>query len=116
MAKVTQDLSCPAKIKAIRDALEVIQGKWRIPIIISLTHGNKRFGLIKQDIGDISPKMLAQELKRLESSLLISKTLLDPNTANFEYELTSLGQSLSNLLDELLAWGSHFRTEVIRKG
>jgi DNA-binding HxlR family transcriptional regulator len=60
--------------------------------------------------------MLAQELKRLESSLLISKTRLDPDSANIEYELTSLGQSLSNLLDELLAWGNHFRKEVIGKG
>lgn len=105
--------ACQAKLRASRDALEVIQGKWRIPIIVSLTYGNKRFGEIRKDIEDISPKMLSQELKELEMNKLISRTLYDSMPVTVEYALTPLGKSLNNLLQELLEWGIHFRSEMI---
>lgn len=100
---------------ATRDALEVIQGKWRIPIIISLTYGNKRFGEIQREISDISPKMLSQELKALEMNKIISRTLFDTMPVTTEYSLTPLGHSMKNLLDEILNWGFHFRKEVFGK-
>lgn len=113
MAKSIKNATCPYKLMASRDALEVIQGKWRVPIIISLTYGNKRFGEIKSDIEDISPKMLSQELKELEANKLIIRTLYDSMPVAVEYSLTPLGKSLTKLLDELLEWGIHFRKEVI---
>lgn len=100
---------------ASRDCLEVIKGKWRIPIIISLTHGNKRFGDIQRDLINISPKMLSQELKALETNKLISRTLYDSMPVTVEYALTPLGHSMKNLLDEILNWGIHFRKKVIGK-
>lgn len=112
----TEKELCQFKLMASRDALEVIQGKWRIPIIISLTHGNKRFGEIQRDINDISPKMLSQELKALEEYKIITRTLYDSMPVTVEYALTPLGLSLEKLLDEILNWGIHFRKEIVRKG
>jgi DNA-binding HxlR family transcriptional regulator len=106
---------CQFKLMASRDALEVIQGKWRIPIIISLTYGNKRFGEIQRDIEDISPKMLSQELKALEMNKIIMRTLYDTMPVTTEYTLTPLGLSMNSLLEEILNWGIHFRKEVIGK-
>jgi DNA-binding HxlR family transcriptional regulator len=106
---------CQFKLMASRDALEVIQGKWRIPIIISLTYGNKRFGEIQRDITDISPKMLSQELKALEMNKIIKRTLYDTMPVTTEYSLTPLGLSMDNLLEEMLQWGIHFRKEVVGK-
>jgi DNA-binding HxlR family transcriptional regulator len=106
---------CQFKLMASRDALEVIQGKWRIPIVISLTYGNKRFGEIQRDIADISPKMLSQELKALEMNKIIKRTLYDTMPVTTEYSLTPLGQSMNNLLEEILNWGIHFRKEVVGK-
>lgn len=106
---------CQYKLMASRDTLEVIQGKWRIPIIISLTYGNKRFGEIQRDIADISPKMLSQELKSLEMNKIIKRTLHDTMPVTTEYSLTPLGLSMNNLLDEMLKWGIHFRNEVVCK-
>lgn len=115
MEKSNGKEACLVKLRASRDALEVIQGKWRIPIIVSLTYGNKRFGEIRKDIEDISPKMLSQELKELEMNKLISRTLYDSMPVTVEYALTPLGRSLNNLLQELLEWGIHFRSEMIGK-
>jgi DNA-binding HxlR family transcriptional regulator len=106
---------CQFKLMASRDALEVIQGKWRIPIIISLTYGNKRFGEIQRDIEDVSPKMLSQELKALEINKIITRTLFDSMPVTVEYSLTPLGLSMNNLLEEMLKWGIHFRKEVVGK-
>ncbi len=106
---------CQIKLMASRDVLEVIQGKWRIPIIISLTYGNKRFGEIQRDIADVSPKMLSQELKALEMNKIITRTLFDSMPVTVEYSLTPLGLSMNKLLEEILEWGIHFRKEVVGK-
>lgn len=110
-----KDHVCQFKLMASRDALEVIQGKWRIPIIISLTYGTKRFGEIQRDIKDISPKMLSQELKALELNKIIKRTLHDTMPVTTEYSLTPLGFSMNGLLDEILSWGIHFRKEITGK-
>lgn len=107
--------ACQYELMAARDALEVIQGKWRIPIVISLTYGVKCFGEIQRDISDISPKMLSQELKALEENKIITRTLYDSMPVIVEYSLTPLGLSMKNLLVELRSWGKHFRKEVIGK-
>jgi len=106
---------CQHRLKVIRDAVEVIQGKWRLPIVLALTFGNKRFGEIQRDIADISPKMLSQELKALEENKIITRTLYDSMPVTVEYSLTPLGQSMKKMLDELLNWGIHFRKEIVGK-
>jgi DNA-binding HxlR family transcriptional regulator len=106
--------ACQYKLMVSRDALEVIKGKWRIPIVISLTHGTKRFGEIHRDIADISPKMLSQELKALEMNRIVKRTLHDTMPVTAEYELTPLGWSIKPLLEAILNWGIHFRDEIVR--
>ena len=115
MKNEQKSATCPQRLRASRDALKIIQGKWRIPIVISLTYGIKRFGEIQRDIGDISPKMLSQELKALEENKIISRTMYDSMPVAVEYALTPLGESLIKLLDELLTWGNHFRKSVVGK-
>jgi DNA-binding HxlR family transcriptional regulator len=103
------------KLLVLCDTLEVIQGKWRLPIIISLLHGNKRFGEIQKDIADISPKMLSQELKALETSKIIRRTLYDSMPVKVEYSVTDLGKTMNKMLDEILNCGVHFRKENVSR-
>ena len=111
----SKEAACQHGLMAARDTLEVIQGKWRIPIIISLTYGDKRFGEIQKDISDISPKMLSQELKALEENKIITRTLYDSMPVTVEYSLTPLGRTMQKLLLELVKWGEYFRKEIISK-
>ena len=113
MKEKKQDL-CNFKLMASRESSAAIQGKWRIPILIALTYGNKRFGEIKNQLPDISPKMLSKELKQLEANQLISRLVYDSMPVSIEYSLTPLGKSLNNLIDELLKWGIHFRKTLIK--
>jgi DNA-binding HxlR family transcriptional regulator len=110
-----KDVVCQKKLRISRDALEVIQGKWRLPIVLALTFGTKRFGEIQKEIVDISPKMLSQELKALEENRIITRTVYDSTPVTVEYSLTPLGLSMKKMLDELLNWGIHFRKEILGK-
>ena len=111
----TKEVECQFEMIAAKDALELIQGKWRIPIVLSIVYGNKRFGEIQRAISNISPKMLSQELKVLEQNRIIIRKLYDTMPITVEYTLTPLGISMQPLLLELLKWGKNFRKEIVGK-
>jgi DNA-binding HxlR family transcriptional regulator len=54
----------------VRDALDVISGKWKLMILISISPGNKRFREIERSILKINSKVLAKGLKDLEGNKL----------------------------------------------
>jgi DNA-binding HxlR family transcriptional regulator len=106
---------CQYRLMASRDALNVISGKWKIPIIIALTFGDRRFGELLREIDGVSPKMLSKELKDLEESKLISRTVFDSMPVSIEYSLTPLGKTMQPLLKELYNWGNLFRKKILDK-
>jgi len=110
-----KDQACPAKLRAIRDALEAVSGKWKIPIVVSLSYGKKRFGEIRGDVDGISPKMLSKELKDLEENRLVNRKVQDSMPVVIEYELTELGISLQELMEELYKWGKQYREKSMTK-
>ena len=58
--------ACLASINAVRDALYVLSGKWKLPLILALSNGSKRFKDIQRALDGITPKILSKELKDLE--------------------------------------------------
>lgn len=78
----------------VKDALEVLNGRWKRPIILSLTFGAKRLRKISKDLGSIIDKMLSKELKDLEINRLVKRTVYDSFPQTVEYSITELGESL----------------------
>ena len=105
--------TCPKKLMAARDTLDIISGKWKVPIIISLTFGKKRFKEMERDIEDITPKMLSKELKDLEINGLVSRTVYNTTPVTVEYALTDYGQTLDPLLSEIMRWGENHRDKIM---
>lgn len=103
---------CSKMILPVRDAIDVINGKWKLPIIISLTFGNKRFTQISHEIPGITDRMLSKELKELEMNQLIKRTLYDAFPPVVEYSITSHGKSLEKVIDELRDWGVTHRKKI----
>jgi DNA-binding HxlR family transcriptional regulator len=66
---------CEKCIMAVKDALEVLHGRWKLPILVSLKFSNKRFKEISKDLNGITDKMLSKELKDLEMNQLITRTV-----------------------------------------
>lgn len=115
--KEIENTECPlysSKIMlSIGDALEAVNGKWRIKIIAALLDEPKRFKQISTLIDGITDRMLSIELKKLEINLLVQRT--SKYSAQAEYELTDHGRSLKPLIIELMNWGKLHREKVIGK-
>lgn len=106
---------CPESVLAIKDALEALEGRWKLLIMLSLSLGNKRFKQISKEIPGITDKMLSKELKALEVNKLIKRTVYDTFPPTVEYAITPHGKSLEKVLEELYHWGQAHRREVIGK-
>ncbi|MFF5381143.1 MULTISPECIES: winged helix-turn-helix transcriptional regulator [Pedobacter] len=104
------------QIMAVHDAMDVLNGKWKIAIISSVCYFNKRrFSDILNDVNGISNKMLSKELKDLEINKLIKRTVLDTQPVTVLYQLTDYGMTLKNIIDHLAAWGRQHRREITGK-
>lgn len=101
--------------RAVSDALEALNGKWKIQILISITNGNKRFKDIARDVVGISDRMLSKELKELESQKLVERKLYDAFPPVVEYLPTTHTYTLSIVINTLKEWGYMHRKEVIGK-
>lgn len=106
--------SCSAQfVLAINDTLNVISGKWKLPIIGSLLYGKKRFKELEREIPKISPRMLSKELKDLEANGIVKRTVYNSIPVMVEYELTISGQSLDQFIEPMIEWGLQHRKNVI---
>ncbi|WP_225554491.1 winged helix-turn-helix transcriptional regulator [Sphingobacterium bovistauri] len=99
----------------VRDALDVISGKWKLIILISISSGNHRFREIERSIGKINSKVLAKELKDLEEHKLIKRTVYDESPVFVEYTTTPYATTLGKVIKELRDWGLNHRKEIIGK-
>ncbi|MDR6569141.1 transcriptional regulator, HxlR family [Chitinophaga ginsengisegetis] len=104
------------EMMAIHDAMDVLSGKWKIYIISSICHYNKRrFSDILNDVVGISNKMLSKELKELEINQLVERTVLDTHPVTVQYELTKHGKTLQTIINNLTDWGKEHRKKIIAK-
>jgi len=104
---------CNGMIRPVRDALEVINGKWKLPIIIALTLGDKRFGQMAKEIQEITDRMLSKELRDLEANQLVKRTVYDTMPVIVEYSLTDYGESLQPVIKALHTWGTQHRKRIM---
>src|ERR1700751_5368784 len=108
-------VECSKMLLPVQDALDILSGKWKIQIILSLTFGKKRFKQIQREIPGLTPKMLSKELKELEINGLAERRVYDTSPVTVEYELTPYGKTLKPLIGELHKWGSKHRKKIIAR-
>jgi DNA-binding HxlR family transcriptional regulator len=102
-------------LRAIRDAMEVLNGSWKLPILVSLKAGPKRFRQISKEVEGISDKMLSKELKSLESNYLVKRTVRDTFPPTVEYEVTEHTHTLQDVMMALRNWGVLHRKKIVGK-
>nr|WP_315244917.1 helix-turn-helix domain-containing protein [uncultured Flavobacterium sp.] len=107
--------SCLSALLPVRDALEVLSGRWKLPILIALSDRPKRFKEISRDMDGITDKMLSKELKDLEINKLVIRTVYDTFPPTVEYRRTEHSKSLGNVIMALKDWGDLHRKEIIGK-
>jgi DNA-binding HxlR family transcriptional regulator len=88
--------------------MQLIGGRWKLPILMHVNKGMNRFSVIKKSIPNITERMLTLQLKELEKDGLINK-------ADLEYTLTAPGKELMPVCLELNKWGGKHKLSHISK-
>jgi len=105
--------ACKEGLAAVEDALYVIGGKWKLPIIVALVdNGNKRFNELQRLVKGISARVLSNELKQLEMNGFIKRNVYTQTPVVVEYELTEYSSTLGNVLYALRVWGAMHRDKI----
>ena len=113
MAKTKEHLPCDTStFRAIRDAMETLNGSWKLSILLALKGGAKRFRQIAREVEGISDKMLSKELKDLETNLLVKRTVYDTFPLTVEYEITEHADTLQEVMFALTKWGKLHRKKI----
>ena len=101
---------CPCQEKCpLSLALEIIGGKWKIPIICALYHdGSTRYNELRKKTKGITNTMLASSLKELEADGIVFRTQYNEMPLRVEYDLTKRSESLFAILRDLSTWGQSF--------
>lgn len=113
--KKKEHTECLSALLPVRDTLDIIGGKWRILILISIWEGNKHFREIERSIPKLSTKVLAKELKDMELNKLITRTVVNGFPVRTEYTPTEYSKTLQKLIKELRDWGIKHRQEIFGK-
>ena len=106
--KSVKDLpACP-----VETTLTLIGDKWKVLILRDLMPGTKRFGELKKSIGNVSQKVLTAQLRAMEESGLLTRTVYAEVPPRVEYTLTELGKSLKPILDALWNCGEEYKAAL----
>ena len=107
MPAAPKDLpACP-----VETTLTLIGDKWKVLILRDLMTGTKRFGELKRTVGGVSQKVLTAQLREMEQSGLLTRTVYPEVPPRVEYTLTDLGRSLKPVLDAMWNWGEAYKAQ-----
>ena len=105
--QTTKELpACP-----VETTLLLIGDKWKVLILRDLMPGTKRFGELKKSIGSVSQKVLTAQLRDMEESGLLTRTVYAEVPPRVEYRLTDLGRSLAPILDAMRNRGEAYKAQ-----
>lgn len=95
--------NCP-----VEATLDLIGGKYKALILWYLSVDTLRYSQLRDLLAGITPKMLTQQLRELESKRLIHREVFPIVPPKVEYSLTDLGKSLMPILTAMRDWGAGY--------
>lgn len=102
------------EVQPVMDVLDMIGGRWKFPILYSLCQGKKRFKELERNLVGITPKMLTQELRCLESNDLVKREVFPTVPVTVEYSITEWGRTLEPVLQTIQQWGKQHRERILK--
>ena len=96
-------------------ALQVLGGKWKMPILWRLKDRVWRYNELKRDLKRVMHKMLTEQLRDLEKAQLVTRTVHAVVPPRVDYEITDLGRTVIPVIEGLRTWGEMYRTQRERR-
>ncbi len=90
---------CPS-----REILDHLTSRWAALVLIMLRERTWRFGELRDRIGGVSDKMLAQTLRTLEDDGFVDRRVFPEIPPRVEYSLTAMGREVAALVHALGDW------------
>lgn len=97
---------CPLALAA-----ELLCQRWTLLVVSRLIDGCTKFNEIHRGLPRISPGLLSQRLKELESAGLVQRHR-GAGPRDSRYELTASGQALEDIVMSLAVWGQHWARDM----
>lgn len=88
----------------MRDLMGRLGERWTLAVIGQLSSGTRRFGDIQRGLPQISQRMLALTLRRLERDGLVTRSAFATIPPRVDYRLTPLGETLLGPAEILFNW------------
>lgn len=103
---MSQEHHCPClEHCALQKALGIIGGKWKLPILCSLSvNGTSRYNELLHNVQGISNTMLSLTLRELERDRLVIRREYLEVPIRVEYELSEKSRKLQPILLQLIQW------------
>ncbi|MGD0079739.1 MAG: helix-turn-helix domain-containing protein [Methanoregula sp.] len=92
----------------IEAAFAIMGGKWKARIIWHIGEGKPRFNELRDILENVSPRMLAKQLRELERDGLVIRTLHPEIPPRVDYCLTGAGKALVPILESISTWVTEF--------
>ena len=97
-------------------ALDVVGGKWKMPILWRVRDKALRYGDLRASLNEHAHKpvthaMLSAQLKELEASGLLTRTAYAEVPPRVEYAITALGLRVLPVIEALRTFGHHYREQ-----
>jgi DNA-binding HxlR family transcriptional regulator len=91
---------------------EIIGAKWTALLVHDLSEGARRFSQLEHSCPGISPRTLSERLRALEQEGIVTRQSYQESPPRVEYELTSKGQGLLPIIEEMRRFGRDWLVEA----
>jgi DNA-binding HxlR family transcriptional regulator len=99
-------------IERTRAALDLLDSKWSVAVIILLASGMRRHARLVDNIPGLSKKVLTSTLRKLEQHGIVARHVYPEIPVRVEYTLTPLGWQLTEPLMALYEWALAHESEL----
>ncbi|MCV9928589.1 helix-turn-helix transcriptional regulator [Flavobacterium sp. LS1R49] len=96
-------------------AVCLVGGRWKLLILCKLEIGKLRFGELRNQISNITERMLTLQLRELERDGMVKRTVYAEVPPRVEYELTDISKKLVPIWCQLSNWGAQHKETMLEK-
>lgn len=94
---------CPVAMAA-----EILCTRWTVVLLREFVAGSTRFNELRRGVPRMSPALLSQRLKELESAGIVARTASTSEPGVLEYRLTASGRELEPIIEAFGIWGQRW--------
>lgn len=103
MAEHSYRQFCPVAM-----ASEILCTRWTLILLRELLAGSTRFNELRRGVPRMSPALLSQRLKELETAGIVQRSPSQRDPEVMEYSLTDAGRDLWPVIESVGSWGQRW--------